>query len=99
MREKDKVEGQAALRLTVTVANPLGLHARAAAKFVKAAGAFEAEIEVAKNGTVVSGKSILGLMMLAAGPGSELELRARGDDARAALDRLARLVSEGFDGD
>lgn len=89
----------AMVRRTVVITNRLGLHARAAAKFVKTAGAFEADIEVGKNGILVSGKSILGLMMLAAGPGDELELRATGSDAAAALQALANLVGEVFDDD
>jgi phosphocarrier protein HPr len=80
----------------VVIGNRLGLHARAAAKFVEAASAFECEIEVEKGGTKVSGKSILGLIMLAAGPGSEIALQARGADAGAALDALVRLIEDRF---
>lgn len=88
-----------ALSRRVTVTNRLGFHARAAAKFVKIASAFKAEIEVVRSDTAVSGKSILGLMMLAAGPGTELELRAHGPDAAAALAVLERLIGNGFDED
>lgn len=95
----DAARRKAVLTRRVTVTNRLGLHARAAAKLVKTASAFAAEIEVAKNGTLVSGKSILGLMMLAAGPGTRLELRASGPDAGAALDALERLIGNGFDED
>ena len=84
-------------RRTVTVTNRLGLHARAAAKFVKITGSFDAEVEVTRNGMAVSGKSILGLMMLAAGPGAELELCALGPDAEEVLEALTRLVKGGFD--
>lgn len=78
------------------IGNRLGLHARAAAKFVEAASAFASEIDVERGGQTVSGKSILGLMMLAAGPGSEVVLRATGADADAALDALVRLIEERF---
>ncbi len=81
----------------VTVVNERGLHARAAAKFVKLAGAFEAEVTVVSNGTEVPGSSILGLMMLAAAPGCELELRARGPAAEAVIGALRELVEKSFD--
>jgi phosphocarrier protein HPr len=81
----------------VTIVNLKGLHARAAAKFVRTAGAFVAEVEVHKDDMVVAGTSILGLMMLAAGAGTTLTLRAEGADAGAALDALADLVGRGFD--
>jgi phosphocarrier protein HPr len=84
-------------RRLATVRNRRGLHARAAARFVKLAWEFDAEVTVAKNGTEVSGRSIMGLMMLAAGPGTEIELSATGPDAQAALDALAALVDGGFD--
>jgi phosphocarrier protein HPr len=84
-------------RRLVTICNRRGLHARAAAKFVKLAEQFEAEIEVDKNGASVSGISIMGLMMLAAGPGSVIELRAKGPEAVQAIDALAELVTGGFD--
>ena len=92
-----KVDRAAPLRRNVVIHNKRGLHARAAARFVKLAWQFDAEVEVAKNGTAVSGRSIMGLMMLAAGPGTALELRATGADAERALDALARLVSDGVD--
>ncbi len=87
------------LRCRVMIGNRLGLHARAAAKFVKTASTFDAEIEVEKAGTTVSGESILGLMMLAAGPGSEIELCAVGPEAQAALDALVSLIEDRFDED
>lgn len=87
------------LRRTVTVVNARGLHARAAAKFVKLAAEFEAEIEVARDKTRVAGSSIMGLMMLAAAPGTRLEISAAGPDAAAALDALAALVERKFDED
>lgn len=83
----------------VTILNKRGLHARAAAKFVKLAGQFQAEVTVTKDGTSVSGRSIMGLMMLAASPGSDLELSAVGPDAWAALDAIAALVANKFDED
>ena len=86
-----------ALRRRVTVVNRRGLHARAAVKFVNMAEQFVADIEVARDNMVVVGTSIMGLMMLAAPAGSELEIRARGREAKAALDALAALVTGGFD--
>ena len=80
-----------------TIVNGRGLHARAAAKFVKLAGAFEAEVMVTKRDMEVSGSSIMGLMMLAAVPGSELELRASGAAAEEAVAALAALIANGFD--
>ena len=81
----------------VSIVNGRGLHARAAAKFVKLAGAFEAEVMVTKRDMEVSGSSIMGLMMLAAVPGSELELRASGAAAEEAVAALAALIANGFD--
>ena len=91
--------GGAVRRRTCLIGNRLGLHARAAARFVKTAAQFDAEIVVSRDGTRVSGSSILGLMMLAAGPGSEIEVEARGRDAERALAALAGLVDAGFDED
>ncbi len=90
---------QPSAQTVVTILNERGLHARAAAKFVKLAGSFEAEVTVVKNGTAVSGSSIMGLMMLAAAPGCELELRAQGPAATAALGALAELIAKKFDED
>jgi phosphocarrier protein HPr len=86
-------------RRTVTICNRRGLHARAAARFVKLADQFNADITVAKNGTSVSGRSIMGLMMLAAGPGTSIELRGSGPDAERAITALAELICDGFDED
>ncbi|HIJ62000.1 MAG TPA: HPr family phosphocarrier protein [Rhodospirillaceae bacterium] len=83
----------------VTIVNRRGLHARAAAKFVKLAGQFTAEIAVINRGTEVSGLSIMGLMMLAAAPGTTIEIRCRGDDADGALAALVALVDGKFDED
>lgn len=81
----------------VTISNVRGLHARAAAKFVKLATEFEADIEVSRNGMEVGGRSIMGLMMLAASPGCEITLSASGSDAEAALDALQALIEAKFD--
>lgn len=85
-----------AIRRGVTICNRRGLHARAAARFVKLADGYGAEITVVKNGSSVSGRSIMGLMMLAAGPGTTIELWARGHDAEDAVAALAALVEDGF---
>ncbi len=84
-------EAQALTRI-VTIPNKRGLHARAAAKFVALAERYGAAVDVLRDGQVVSARSIMGLMMLGAGQGSELELRAEGWDAKEALDALAALV-------
>jgi phosphocarrier protein len=80
----------------VTIRNRKGLHARASAKFVKCAESFNATISVTRDGQTVGGTSIMGLMMLAAGPGSELHLRAEGPEAPEAIEALTSLVTEGF---
>lgn len=85
-----------ATRRTVRIANKQGLHARPAAEFVKLAKTYEAEIFVMKEDVEVNGKSILGLMMLAAECGSELVIRADGSDADAAVEGLCALVVGGF---
>lgn len=95
----DRAAGGDAIVRVVTIVNQRGLHARAAAKFVKLADRFAAEITVIKGDTEVSGRSIMGLMMLAAAPGTEIELRARGADAAVALAAIADLVERKFDED
>lgn len=80
----------------LTIVNKRGLHARASAKFVKCAERFEADIRVIRDGQSVGGTSIMGLMMLAAGPGVTLRIEARGPDAELALTELASLVSDKF---
>ena len=85
------------LCMMATIANQRGLHARAAAKFVKLAETFSAEIEVAKDDMRVSGRSIMGLMMLAATRNSTIRLCGNGDDAAAALEALTELVKRKFD--
>jgi phosphocarrier protein HPr len=84
------------LQRTVAVVNRRGLHARAAAKFVTLAERFGASVEVSRDGQTVSARSIMGLMMLGAGQGSQLELQADGWDAKEALEALAALVEAGF---
>ncbi len=81
------------------IVNQRGLHARAAAKFVKVACAFEAIITVCHGGTEVCGTSIMGLMMLAAGNGTTISVRAEGVDAASAVDALTALVGGRFDED
>ena len=81
----------------VAIINKRGLHARAAAKFVTVAEQFGASVDVLRDGQCVSARSIMGLMMLGAGRGATLELRAEGWDAKEALDALAALVEAGFD--
>lgn len=81
----------------VTIINKLGLHARAAAKLVTLASEYESDIQVAKGDREVSGKSIMGVMMLAAAKGSRVRLIAEGPDADAALDSLEALVNRHFD--
>ena len=83
--------------LKVQVPNALGMHARPSAEFVKLAGRFSCSILVAKNDLEVNGKSIMGVLMLAAEQGSALTIRAEGDDADRAVTALARLVRRGFD--
>ena len=99
MSEAANGPGDASHQRTCLIANRRGLHARAAAKFVKTASRFDADVAVSCNGTRVSGLSILGLMMLAAGPGTELRIETTGRHAAAALAALAALVDGGFDED
>jgi phosphocarrier protein HPr len=97
MNDAAESGGAPTVRRVVTICNRRGLHARAAAKFVKLAEQFDAQVDVAKNGSSVSGLSIMGLMMLAAGTGTTIELCATGAEAEAAVAALAELVSGGFD--
>jgi len=80
-----------------TIQNKLGIHARPAAQFVKMASRFTCEIQVEKDGEEVDGKSIMGLMMLAAGHGSIISILAEGEDAEAALDALGDLIARKFE--
>lgn len=87
------------VRGRVIICNQRGLHARAAAKFVKLAASFDADVTVRANGTTVPGMSIMGLMMLAAAIGCELELQATGPAAKSAVESLIALVENRFDED
>ena len=89
----DKVEKE------VTIVNRLGMHARPAAMFVRIASRFRAEIWVEKEGEQINGKSIMGLMMLAAGQGSKLRIRCEGPDADRALEELEQLIAQKFNED
>jgi phosphocarrier protein len=84
---------------TVEIINKRGLHARASAKFVKLATEFDAEVRVARDGTVVDARSIMGLMMLAAGPGCCIDIEAEGPEASQAVAALAELVADRFQED
>ena len=81
----------------MTIVNGLGLHARAAAKFVKLAGTFASQIRVTRGQRTVDGKSILGLLLLAAARGSAIDIAADGPDEALALDALGALVERGFE--
>ena len=81
----------------VTIVNKLGLHARAAAKFVGCASAFSSSIQTGKDGKLVDAKSIMSVMMLAAGKGTVLDLHITGDDEEAALQALTALIANRFD--
>ena len=87
------------VRRIATICNQRGLHARASARFVKTAAQFDADIRVRKNGTEVSGRSIMGLMMLAAAPGTVVELSASGPQAAEAVSALADLIECKFNED
>ena len=83
----------------LVVSNKLGIHARPAAMFVKIASKFDCDIFVEKDGERVNGKSIMGLMMLAAGPGSKLKVIAAGNDAQQAVSDIEALMKRKFDED
>ncbi len=89
-------DDQATVRRTLEIVNRLGLHARAATLFVQTANKFSAAVSVSKDGEVVDGKSVIGLMMLAAAQGSSIEVETRGTDAGEAMEELARLVGDRF---
>jgi len=84
---------------TVEIVNKRGLHARASAKFVKLASGFDAEVRVHKDGQTVDARSIMGLMMLAAGPGCCIDIEAEGPEAEAAVTALHELVAGKFEED
>ena len=91
--QSQKIEKQ------ITIINRLGLSARPAAMFVRIASRYRSEVWVSKEGEEVNGKSIMGLMMLAAGPGSKLTVRAEGEDASKAINELNALINRKFDED
>ena len=97
MSAKRKIDRNLALTRELLVSNKLGVHARPAALFVKTANRFASDIFVEKDGEKVNGKSIMGLMMLAAGPGSKLTVSAHGQDASQALAELETLIIRKFD--
>ncbi len=84
------------IKTAINISNKLGLHARASAKLTKLAGSFKSEIHLSRNGRRVNAKSIMGVMMLAAGLGSEVEIEADGADEVAARDALAALINDKF---
>jgi phosphocarrier protein HPr len=92
-----KIPDGEVLTKELTIANKSGIHARPAAMFVKIANRFGSDIFVEKDGEKINGKSIMGLMMLAAGPGSKVKLHVKGIDAAAALAELEGLVQRKFD--
>jgi phosphocarrier protein len=86
----------AVIERTAKIVNPLGMHARPAAEFVKLASRFKSAVEVSKDDLAVNGKSIMGVMMLAAECGSSLTIKTDGEDAEQAMDALLALVADGF---
>jgi phosphocarrier protein len=86
-------------KASVDIVNIRGLHARASAKFVKLASTFDAEVRVSKDGQTVDARSIMGLMMLAAGPGCCIEIEAEGPEAGPVVEALTALVAGKFDED
>jgi phosphocarrier protein HPr len=84
------------IKTTATISNKLGLHARASAKLTKLAGSFPCEVWLSRNGRRINAKSIMGVMMLAAGLGSEVEIETNGTDEQAAMDALLALINDKF---
>ena len=84
------------IKSVITISNKLGLHARASAKLSKLANGFRSEVHMSRNGRRINAKSIMGVMMLAAGQGSEIELEVEGDDEEAALRALRALIEDKF---
>ena len=84
------------VKRTITITNKLGLHARASAKLTQAASRFEAGVWIARNGRRVNAKSIMGVMMLAAGLGSQIEIETDGTDEVAAIDAIEKLFADKF---
>ena len=84
------------IRTTATISNKLGLHARASAKLTKLAGSFQSDVWMSRNGRRINAKSIMGVMMLAAGLGAEVEIETDGPDEQAAMDGLLALIDDKF---
>ena len=84
------------IKSNITITNKLGLHARASAKLTKLAGGFQSEVHLSRNGRRVNAKSIMGVMMLAAGLGTDVELETDGADEQAAMDAIRALVDSKF---
>lgn len=84
------------IRTTITISNKLGLHARASAKLTKLAGTFKCEVHMSRNGRRINAKSIMGVMMLAAGMGTEVEIETDGADESAAMEALRALIVDKF---
>ena len=99
MSSAKKPGGKQAEARELVVLNKLGIHARPAAMFVKVANRFASNILVEKDGEQINGKSIMGLMMLAAGPGTKILVSCEGDDCNAAMDAIVELIKRKFDED
>ena len=84
------------IKTSISISNKLGLHARASAKLTKLAGSFRSDVFMSRNGRRVNAKSIMGVMMLAAGLGVEVEIETDGPDERAAMDALLALINDKF---
>jgi phosphocarrier protein len=98
-RKAGRTERDRKIEKDISITNRLGLHARPAAMFVRIASRYRSEIWVSKDEEVVNGKSIMGLMMLAAGQGSKLHIRCEGPDADKAMEELEALIKAGFNED
>jgi phosphocarrier protein HPr len=96
---KKTADGANKVKKELVVLNKLGIHARPAAMFVKTANQFDCDVFVEKDGETVNGKSIMGLMMLAAGPGSKIRVQAEGNDAAKAVHEIELLLKRKFDED
>jgi phosphocarrier protein HPr len=96
MTEERGGDGDASVESELEIVNELGLHARAATKFVQIASRFKSDVDVEKDGQVVNGKSIMGVLMLVAAKGTSITIRARGDDAEECLVALEDLVRGRF---
>jgi len=97
LSRKTAPESESKIEKELTIVNRLGLHARPSAMFVKICSRYKADIWVEKDGEQVNGKSIMGLMMLAAGQGSKLRVTCEGSDAEKALEEIESLIQRKFD--